>query len=87
MRYYDSNYKQSRKNVYKRDNHTCRFPDCGSKKGVVPHHIKKWSMYPTLRNSEKNLICLCGKHHRMVTGKEEDYEVLFMNIIYDLYND
>lgn len=74
-------YKAFRLKVFKRDKFTCQFPNCNSKKGLNAHHIKRWVDYPELRYALDNGITICYYHHKMVTGKELDYEALFISIV------
>ena len=73
-------YAEWRRNVKKRDINRCRWPGCDST-NVVCHHIRRWADNPTLRFSVGNGICLCKKHHKMVTGKEEQYAAMLLGII------
>lgn len=58
----DSNdYKQWRKEVYKRDNYRCT--KCGSKEKLNAHHILSWKDYPEKRYDIDNGITLCQKCH------------------------
>ena len=43
----------------------CRFPGCGSRKGLRLHHVKYWGRDKG-RTDLENLMYLCGKHHRAV---------------------
>lgn len=79
-RIYSSYYKKVRNIVKKRDNYTCQYPNCSSKK-IEVHHILRHANFPRLRDSEKNLICLCNKHHKQVTKKEEIYAPILSNIV------
>lgn len=70
--------------IRKRDNNTCQL--CKRKMGprsLEIHHIKRWADAPEIRFSEFNLITLCKKCHKKVTGKEQFYEILFWEILYD----
>lgn len=67
--------------VVARDKHTCQWPECKTKK-IQVHHIKRWADCPGLRYEVKNAICLCRKHHRLVTGKEQQYERMLFTIVY-----
>jgi len=60
-------YEIWRKEVYKRDNWTCRI--CGKKckaKDIVAHHLKLFSEFPELRFSVDNGIVLCRSCHLKV---------------------
>jgi predicted restriction endonuclease len=76
----DPNYKEWRKQVYKRDNHKCQWPGCNSNKKLNAHHIKTWSEFPSLRFIIDNGITLCYKHHKMIRGLESYYEAVFISI-------
>jgi transposase-like protein len=43
---------------------TCRFPGCGHDKWLHGHHIKHWALGG--ETSLRNLLLLCGHHHRLV---------------------
>lgn len=79
--YNDSQYKEWRKKVYTRDNHTCQWPNCCSKKRLNAHHIKTWANYPGLRFLVENGITLCYQHHKMIKGMEDIYEICFLKIL------
>lgn len=79
--YDDPQYKEWRKQVYKRDNHTCRWPHCNKKTKLNAHHIRTWAHYPGLRFDVNNGITLCKQHHKMITGMEEIYESTFFRIL------
>jgi 5-methylcytosine-specific restriction endonuclease McrA len=77
----DLQYKKWRSDVYKRDNFTCQWPGCSLKKRLNAHHIKTWAHYPGLRYILANGITLCYKHHKMIQGMEELYEISFLRIL------
>lgn len=79
--YQDKQYKDWRKAVYSRDNHTCQWPGCDQKTKLNAHHIKTWSEYPSLRYQISNGITLCKYHHKMIHGMEEIYESSFSQIV------
>jgi len=82
MRNYDDpDYKRWRKNVQKRDKHTCQWPNCKSRKKIHAHHIYKWSDFPGLRYHPSNDICLCKIHHDFIKNNEESYCGYFMTIV------
>lgn len=55
-------YKNWRKLVFKKDNHTCR--DCKKRGGnLYAHHIKSFSDYPKLRYKVENGETLCINCH------------------------
>lgn len=73
-------YEKVRKEVVKRDKGKCRFPGCKAK-GREMHHIIPYSRSAEMRLESKNLIMLCKKHHKQVTGKEIHYMGMFLDII------
>jgi 5-methylcytosine-specific restriction endonuclease McrA len=77
---YSSNYRKVMKEVKLRDNFSCQFPNC-KKRNIQVHHILRHANHPTLRESAKNLICLCSKHHKQVTKREETYAPLLSSIV------
>jgi len=77
----DPEYKKWRNKIYARDNHTCQWPGCSSKKKLNAHHIRRWADCPGLRFEVDNGITLCKDHHKMITGVETYYEAVFYNII------
>ncbi len=79
----DPLYKQWRSLVYKRDNYTCQWPGCYSKKKLNAHHIKTWSNFPGLRFCVENGLTLCYLHHKMIKNMEHLYEPVFFKIIQD----
>lgn len=81
-------YKKWRLAVYRRDRFQCAM--CPKMKrssgrpaydGLNAHHIKRWADYPTLRFEVSNGITLCRKHHKEVTGHEEQFERLFNSLV------
>ena len=78
--YDDPVYKQVRSKVLKRDGRKCQMPNCSCKKYLQVHHIVKWSSAYSLRYDTFNLITLCRKCHKEVTGKETHYEHLLLQI-------
>lgn len=57
-----TDYRLWRKQVFERDNYTCK--KCNKIGGyIVAHHIKSWKKYPKLRMDIKNGITLCSKCH------------------------
>lgn len=75
--------KDLNKRVRARDNYTCQL--CKKKKrpySLEIHHIKRWADAPLLRYAESNLITLCRKCHKSITGKEVYYERYFIEVLY-----
>ena len=59
----NTEYKQWRKNVFKRDNYTCK--NCGlTKTYLQAHHIKQVSTHPKLIYDVNNGITLCIQCHK-----------------------
>lgn len=84
MRNYDDPvYAEWRKRIFKRDKHKCQMPGCGYKRALNAHHIVKWSSAAYLRFDEDNGITLCYRCHKKVTGSEEYYAPLFMDLVRD----
>jgi hypothetical protein len=82
QRIFDSpEYRKWRKEVRKRDNYQCQFPNCSKRTKIQCHHIQKWADNSFLRFSKDNGICLCKEHHDFIKGKEEVYAPLFINIV------
>ena len=54
-------YKAWRTAVMQRDGYRC--VKCGSKEGIVAHHIKMWAHNPGLRLKASNGVTLCRDHH------------------------
>ena len=79
--YQDPQYKEWRKKVYARDNHTCRWPGCKNKKKLQAHHIYRWADFPSLRFEIKNGISLCKIHHDMIKNQEDIYAPIFSKIL------
>jgi phage pi2 protein 07 len=76
---YVSNWHELRKEIYTRDNWTCR--ECGKKchNGVVIqcHHID----YDTSNNNFENLVTLCKGCHLKTNYKREDWIKYFNNLL------
>jgi predicted restriction endonuclease len=84
--YQDPLYKAWRKQVYKRDDHTCQWPGCSIKKKLNAHHIKRWADFPALRFIVDNGITLCYYHHKMIKDMETLYESAFYQIVHNKKN-
>lgn len=78
-------WNKLRKDCLKRDNHKCQFVEngkvCGYKKKVQIHHIIRKSDRPDLVWDINNVIALCPKHHKYVTGCESAWAGVFANAI------
>ena len=80
--YKSPEYKKLRLACYKRDRFKCQFPGCNQVDKVLNcHHLKPWGSYPALRFVLDNTITLCKTHHQFVTGKEQEYEAIFMQAV------
>lgn len=79
--YKSPEYSKWREDIKKRDNHTCQWPGCLSRKQIQVHHIKTWANYPGMRFVTANGITLCRKCHDSIKGKEADYEAFFLKIL------
>lgn len=72
-------YKNWRAAVFMRDKYTCALT--GQKGGKLEaHHIKRWADHPELRYSIANGITLSQEAHKIIHGKEKDYESVFLSI-------
>jgi len=76
-------WKDWKKQVYERDNHTCQL--CfSSEKNLNPHHILYRKDHPELTFDVNNGIVLCRSCHSTVHWKDEKrefYQVKFQNYI------
>jgi len=82
MRDFDTpEYKAWRKKVYGRDRYKCQMPGCTSSGHLNAHHIKRWADAPYLRFVVSNGITLCDDCHKLVTGRESEFEGTFMRIV------
>lgn len=79
--YNDPQYKQWRKLIKTRDNNTCQWPGCKSRKKIHAHHIYKWADFPGLRYHPQNGICLCKIHHDFIKNNEESYCSFFQKLL------
>lgn len=79
--YNDPAYEDFRKRVLKRDSRKCQMPGCDNKTKLHVHHIRKWASAYSLRYEISNGITLCKDCHKSISGKESNYESLFMEII------
>mgnify|MGYP001370583879 CR=1 FL=1 len=77
----DKDYYEWRKKVVERDENTCQFPKCGCRKNIEVHHIFRYADNLYLRTDVNNGISLCKTHHKLITGSEEYYAVIFLEII------
>ena len=56
---------------------------CGRKKKINAHHIRRCADSANLRFDTLNGITLCWNCHRKITGDELRYEGLFIQIAYE----
>ena len=57
-------------------------PNCDKTvKGIEAHHIKRFAFFPELRFEITNGITLCKKCHNKTRMKEENFEILFNEIL------
>lgn len=77
----DHGYYIWRKNIVARDGGVCQFPKCTSSKDIEVHHIFRYSDNPSLRTNEDNGISLCKVHHKFITGQEEYFAFIFLEIV------
>lgn len=79
--YQDPQYKEWRKKIYARDNHTCRWPGCNNKKKLQAHHIYRWADFPGLRFHIQNGVTLCKFHHQLIKDNEDSYREFFSRLL------
>lgn len=74
-------YKQWRKEVWLRDEFTCKIanPDCKGK--IEAHHILGWKDYPELRYKVNNGITLCHAHHPRKVAEEKRLIPTFQELV------
>lgn len=77
----DSNYKQWRKEVYKRDNWTCKINNKDCKGRIEAHHILGWSEHSELRYDKNNGITLCHSHHPQRRSTEKELSPYFKELV------
>ena len=82
---YSFKMKEWRNSVFARDNYTCLKCENRSSKGnpviLNAHHIKKFADFPDLRFDINNGATLCVPCHDEVTGKEVEFEKIFLEAI------
>jgi hypothetical protein len=66
-----SAYGAWRKQVWKRDNYTCKIANKDCLGRIEAHHILGWSSYPELRYRTNNGITLCHAHHPKKRAEEK----------------
>ena len=77
----DSAYREWRKQVWLRDNFTCKIanPDCKGR--IEAHHILRWSSHPELRYKINNGITLCHAHHPRAIAEEKRLIPTFQELV------
>ncbi len=77
----DSAYRDWRKQVWLRDNFTCKIanPDCKGR--IEAHHILGWTQYPELRYQINNGITLCHAHHPRKRSEEKRLSPYFQELV------
>lgn len=74
-------YKEWKQTVFERDDHKCQYPKCDSILEIQAHHIMKFAKATHLRYNPSNGITLCKRCHAKVTGREQDYVLMFVEIV------
>lgn len=74
-------YTYWRKQIWLRDNFTCKIanPDCLGK--IEAHHILGWSEHPELRYQLNNGITLCHAHHPRKRAEEKRLIPTFQGLV------
>jgi hypothetical protein len=82
--YEDIRYKRWRGKIFKRDGHSCQFPDCKWPQGKLnAHHIHMKWYHPEWIFKLTNGIALCEYHHKYIHKKgSKDFIDLFEAIAY-----
>lgn len=80
----DVAYKDWRKQVWLRDNFTCKIanPDCSGR--IEAHHILGWTAYPELRYQLNNGITLCHAHHPRKRADEAKLSPYFQKLVAEM---
>ncbi len=74
-------YSNWRKEVFTRDNFTCKMSKGECSKRIEAHHILSWKQYPELRYDINNGITLCRAHHPLKRAEEERLSPFFQELI------
>lgn len=77
----DYSYKEWRKQVWFRDNFSCRIADINCNGRIEAHHILAWSTYPELRYKTNNGITLCHAHHPRARAEEKRLIPTFQELV------
>jgi len=77
----DGAYYAWRREVWLRDNFTCKIanPECAGR--IEAHHILGWTEYPELRYQTNNGITLCQAHHPKGRAKEKRLSPYFQELV------
>ena len=77
----DSAYFAWRREVWLRDNFTCKIanPDCSGR--IEAHHILGWKSHPELRYKINNGITLCHAHHPRKRDEEAKLSPYFQELV------
>jgi len=80
----DSAYGAWRKEVWLRDNFTCKIanPDCKGR--IEAHHILGWKSHPELRYNINNGITLCHAHHPKRREDETKLSPYFQELVAEM---
>jgi len=80
----DSAYIAWRREVWLRDNFTCKIanPDCNGR--IEAHHILGWKSYPELRYQVNNGITLCHAHHPRKREDEAKLSPYFQSLVAEI---
>ncbi len=76
-----SAYVTWRKEVWLRDNFTCKIanPECAGR--IEAHHISGYKEYPELRYNINNGITLCHAHHPRKRAEEKRLSPYFQSLV------
>ena len=77
----DMAYKEWRKNVWLRDNFTCKIANPNCKGHIEAHHILSWRDFPELRYEINNGITLCHAHHPRKRSEEAKLSSYFQKLV------
>ena len=77
----NSEYRQWRYQIFKRDRHICKINNKDCKGKVIAHHILSWKDHPELRYNINNGITLCQAHHPLRRAEEKRLIPFFMDLV------
>lgn len=77
----DPAYQLWRKEVYKRDEFTCRMQNDNCAGRIEAHHICPWFDFPELRYEVKNGITLCQAHHPRRRAEVQQLIPVFQKVV------